>query len=220
VLIAVIVAVALVLAGGGVGWYIWQHGSSTGVDTSAVTAASGSAAAKSSAGAGQSSAPSSAQPIPGGASAPTSASPSRSTPADPEQQALAELQGLRSQSLARVVLDGRWVAQVASKSVGITDPLQTAQNGTHTFFARDILAESRAARNTVGNPSQVYVLWATDFGKRSTAPDGSPYWVTVVDAGLTSANDVTAWCAATYPTLTPAQLADTCAPRQLDTPHD
>jgi hypothetical protein len=130
------------------------------------------------------------------------------------------LNSLRSKSVSRVVLDGRWVAQVASKSVGITDPLQTAQNGSHTFFARDILAESLAARSTVADASQVYVLWATDFGRRSTAPDGSPYWVTIVDAGLTSAADVTAWCARTYSTLTPEQLADTCAPRTLTTPHD
>jgi hypothetical protein len=98
--------------------------------------------------------------------------------------------------------------------------LQTAANGTHQFFATDILAESLAARSTVASSSQIYVLWATDFGKRSTAPDGSPYWVTVVDGGFSSADAASAWCAATYSTLSPAQLADTCAARQLSTPHD
>jgi hypothetical protein len=118
-----------------------------------------------------------------------------------------------------VVLDGRWVAQVASKNVGVTDPLQTALNGTHTFYALDILAESLSMDSTVNDPNDVYVLWGTDFGKRSAAADGSPYWTTVVDAGFASHDNVLEWCRVTFPTLTQQQLDDTCAPRQLASPH-
>jgi hypothetical protein len=138
---------------------------------------------------------------------------------DSETAAVQALNRLRADSLSRVRLDGRWVAQVASKSVGITDPLQTTRNGSHTFAASDILAESTAAQSAAPSPSDVYVLWSTDFGKHSTAPDGSPYWVTVVDDGFSSATDVQAWCARTYSSLSPAVLADTCAPRTLDPSH-
>jgi hypothetical protein len=136
-----------------------------------------------------------------------------------EEQALAELQTLRAGSLPRLVTDDRWVAQVASKSVGITDPLQTAANGTHTFYAVDILAESRATTQSVP-ASSVLVLQSTDFGKRSYASDGQPYWITVVDAGFGSSDQVKAWCASTYPTLNAQQLADACAARTLSPPHD
>lgn len=40
-----------------------------------------------------------------------------------------------------MVLDGRWVAQLASKTFGISDPLQIAENGSHTSFGIDVLAE-------------------------------------------------------------------------------
>ena len=162
----------------------------------------------------------------GGASVPTAsapAAPTASAPAGPtvttEDQALAELAVLRDRSLPRLVTDGRWVAQVASKSVGITDPLQTAANGSHTFYATDILAESRTATSSVPD-SAVLVLQGTDFGKRSSAGDGRPYWITVVDEGFTSSDQVDAWCASTYPTLVAEQLANACAARTLVPPHD
>jgi len=162
----------------------------------------------------------------GGASvsrAPTSSAVPTSTPASPtamtEGQALEQLQLLRSNSLSHLVTDSRWVAQVASKSVGITDPLQTAANGTHTFYAVDILAESQAA-TTLAPPSSVLVLQSTDFGKRSHASDGQPYWVTVVDEGFGTRDAVKSWCASAFPTLTADQLADTCAARTLSPPHD
>jgi hypothetical protein len=165
----------------------------------------------------ESSAPSS--PTPSGRATPsTSATPTPAVP--PEQQALAELQALRASSLPRLILDGRWVAQVASKSVGITDPLQVAANGSHTFYAVDILAESRAAVASVADSSSILVLQSVDFGKRSVAADGQPYWVTIVDAGFSSSDDVDLWCARTYPTLTADQLANACAARTLTAPHD
>ena len=139
---------------------------------------------------------------------------------DPETAALDELTAMRSASVSRLPYDSRWVAQVASKSVGITDPLQTTQTGSHTFMAADILAESLQARQTVANPAQnVYVVWGTDFGKRSQAPNGLPYWITLVDAGFASKDNVTQWCHTAFAALTPQQLADTCAPRQLTPPH-
>ncbi|MGY1687040.1 hypothetical protein ACI8AK_15755 [Geodermatophilus sp. SYSU D00867] len=138
---------------------------------------------------------------------------------DAEARALAELAALREESLARVPLDGRWVAQLASKDVGITDPLQTAQDGSHTFSAVDVLAESRAGLATVTDPSALYVLQGTDFGRRSTAPDGDPYWITVVDAAFGGRADVEAWCAATYPQLHGAGLTNACLPRRLTPPH-
>ena len=153
------------------------------------------------------------QPAP----APTSDVP---TPPTAEEAALAELQARRAESLNRVVLDGRWVAQVASKSVGITDPLQTAANGTNTFYAVDILIESQAASATASVPWAVYLLQGTDFGKRSVGPDGRPYWVTLVDEGFSSDAEVEAWCASTFSTLTPEQLANACAARTLAPPHD
>ncbi|SDC38193.1 hypothetical protein SAMN05660690_1196 [Geodermatophilus telluris] len=151
----------------------------------------------------------------------TSPAPAPAAPtASPEEQALADLQALRDESLARVVLDGRWVAQVASKDVGITDPLQTAANGTHQFFAADILQESRAALSVVEDPSDLYVLWSTDFGRASTAPDGDPYWVTLVDGDFASEGAVDAWCAGAYPQLSAEQLANTCVGRTLTPPHE
>jgi hypothetical protein len=147
---------------------------------------------------------------------PTSAAPTPT--ASGEAGALAELQSLRAGSLARLDLDGRWVAQVASKSVGITDPLQVAANGTHTFYAVDILAESKAAVASVSS-SSVLVLQSTDFGKVSVSADGQPYWVTLVDAGFSSSDDVDLWCARTYSQLTAEQLANACAARTLAPPH-
>jgi hypothetical protein len=137
-----------------------------------------------------------------------------------EEQARAQLGSLRSASLAQLTLDDRWVAQVASKSVGITDPLQTAANGSHVFYAADILAEVRQAQVTAGSAGNVLVLWSTDFGKRSAGPDGQPYWVTVVDGGFAGSTAVKDWCARTYSQLDAAELADTCVPRTLGSPHD
>jgi hypothetical protein len=212
------VVLCLVGAGGGVAWYVQRGDGTEGSDTSAAAygaplseaTPSDDNEADSSASASRTASRSSA---PATTSAP--ATPTVST----EQQALVQLEALRANSLPRLVLDGRWVAQVASKSVGITDPLQTAANGTHTFYAVDILAESRAAVSSVA-ASSVLVLRSTDFGKRSYAADGQGYWVTVVDVGFSSSDQVKTWCASTYPTLTPEQLANACAPRTLAPPHD
>jgi hypothetical protein len=211
--IAIIAIVAvLLLAGGGIGWFLWQRSKTTTpghpVASASATAQASNAASASAANSG----------VPGGASAKPTATKAPEPPT--EAQALAQLNSLRSDSLKRVPLDGRWVAQVASKWVGVTDPLQTAANGSHTFQATDILTESQAARTKVDDPKKVYVLWGTDFGKRSTGPNGAPIWVTIVDAGYASHDNVLEWCRVKFPGLSPQQLADTCAPRQLTPPHN
>jgi hypothetical protein len=229
-LIAVLVAV-VVLVAGGVGWFVWQgmaeeplQRASAGVADEGAGKLDGDASAP----AGQRPAEPTGEPpsdpaeeestAPGPSGSGNTGAGS-SPAADLEAEALADLDALRAGSLSRVVLDGRWVAQVASKYVGIKDPLQTAANGSHTFFAADILAESRAASARAGGAA-VYVLWGTDFGRHSTGPQGEPFWITLVDAGFGGEDDVTEWCAQTYPELTPEQLDNTCAARTLSPPHD
>ena len=218
VLIAATV-LCLVAAGVGIAWYV-QSG--IGTEETAPSAANGAPLPEATpeadnadpTGEADSSASASRTPSTSSAPATTSARPRGLT----EPQALAELEALRTNSLPRLALDGRWVAQVASKSVGITDPLQIAANGTNTFYAVDILAESRAAASSVSAGS-VLVLRSTDFGKRSTAADGQAYWITLVDAGFSSSDQIRAWCASTYPTLSAEQLANACAARTLVPPY-
>jgi hypothetical protein len=134
--------------------------------------------------------------------------------ADPEEEALLSLGELRHESLGNLDLDGRWVAQVASKYVGITDPMQVAQNGSHTFHALDILAEMDDAAARAPS-AQMFVLNGSDFGRYSVGPQGQEFWVTLVDAGFTSSAQVDVWCASTYADLTVEQRKNTCAARTL-----
>jgi hypothetical protein len=210
------VAVVCLLAGGGVAAVVAGVGSG-GAEEGGISAAPAVAD-------GGAEAPPAEQPTTGGEAAeadvPSAPPAAPITPAPTEEQvSLARLETMRSAALQTVTLDGRWVAQVASKSIGITDPLQVARNGTHIFYAADILAESESAAAAAGT-SRVLLMHSTDFGKRSTAPDGQPYWVTIVDAGFGSADGVNAWCAQTYAALSPAELANACAPRTLSPPHD
>jgi hypothetical protein len=73
---------------------------------------------------------------------------------------------------------------------------------------------------TVSNPSSVLVLQSGDFGKRSFAADGQPYWITVVDAGFSGSDRVRSWCAQTFSSLSGEQLENACVPRTLSPPHD
>jgi len=219
VVVAVVVVVLLAVGAGG--WFVWHRLSATTPTDTAATASD----APLSAGSASAGSPSAAgTPQAGGKTLePGGSTASASTPGpapDAEQAALNRLNALRSESLPQVSLDGRWVAQLSSKSVGITDPLQTAANGTHTFYAADILAELQDINATVGNSAALYLLWGTDFGKRSTAAGGSPYWTLLADGGFASEEAVNAWCAATFPGLPADQLANQCVPRQLNPPHD
>lgn len=151
--------------------------------------------------------------------APVTPAPEPAVTTTSEGDALTGLNSLRDTSLTQVTLDGRWVAQIASKNVGISDPLQTTSTGSHVFMAADILKESEQLAAYFSD-TPVYVLASTDFGKSSVAPDGTPYWTTVVDAGFGSADAVRSWCDAEYASLSPEEIANACAPRQLTPPHD
>ena len=138
---------------------------------------------------------------------------------DPEAEAVALMNALATEGLAATPLDGRWVAQLASKSVGTTDPLQVAANGTHVFYGTDILVEHESLQQQIGGSAYVFVLFSTDFGRHSVDGAGRPYWVTLADAGFGSAEDVRAWCRDAFPTLTPQQLANACVARTLEPSH-
>jgi hypothetical protein len=220
-LVAVLVAVWLGAVGAGVFWFL-QRDSSHPESAPAAQPATETSSPTDGGAAQDESGPNGSfgDGAEGGTVSESPAGPTDDVPALTEESALAELQGLRAASLNRLYLDGRWVAQVASKSVGITDPLQVAANGTHTFYAVDILIESMALGAAASDPSAVLVLQGTDFGRRSAAPDGQPYWVTVVDEGFSSDAEVELWCARTFSQLTPEQVANACAPRTLAPPHD
>ncbi|MFY1635070.1 hypothetical protein ACN27F_17650 [Solwaraspora sp. WMMB335] len=138
---------------------------------------------------------------------------------DPQAAALAELDRIRTYDLDRFQPRGQHVAQLASKSVGIVDPLQVAENGSHVFYASDILAEHLRLRQEHEAGSSVVLLLSTDYGRRQRH-DGQPLWVTVAVADFTSADDVTGWCADRFPYLSAALLENQCVARTLEPPHD
>jgi hypothetical protein len=207
-LLIVAAVVLLAAAGGGAVWTLQSRGGEVAEAPSSTVAAGTSAESRAPR-------PKPSSRSPSGSPDPTS---SLTPTASPEERALQALGDLRQRSLQGLVLDGRWAAQVASKSVGITDPLQVAQNGTHTFYAVDILAESVAVRE-VAPPAAILVLQSTDFGKFSVARDGQPYWVTLVDLRFGSSDAVKEWCAAAFEHLNAEQLANACAPRTLTPSH-
>ena len=223
-LLAVAAVLLLLVVGGGIGaWFVLRDSGSdqdTAADAPSYGAPLSSSPRSDEEPGGSAGRSTTEEPSASSTSAPPSSSAPTSPTAMTEEQALAELQAMRAASLSTLVLDGRWVAQVASKSVGITDPLQVAANGTNTFYAVDILAESRVARQAAADPSSALVLQSLDFGKRSVARDGQPYWVTLVDDGFASSEEVDLWCARAFPSLTPEQLANACAARTLAPPHD
>lgn len=125
-----------------------------------------------------------------------------------------ELDRLRLESIAGLVHDDRWVAELSAKRPGISDPLQTAANGTHVFYLTDILAQHQALQSRLPE-AHLLMLRREDWGKQ-----GRDLWHTVADpGGLTSAADVEAWCAAAFPELSGKELANQCTPRQMTAPH-
>ena len=139
---------------------------------------------------------------------------SSTTTEDAEQQALAQLEALREQSLQQVTPQGQWVAQLASKVPGIVDPEQTTTSGSHTFMAVDILAEHEALANGDNLGASVVLLRSTDYGKRQLY-QGQPLWVTFSVGSFFSADDVRSWCAQRFGNLSGESLKNACAPRQL-----
>ena len=134
---------------------------------------------------------------------------------DPNEVALEELGMTRERSLIGMVFQGQWAAQLSSKYPGIEDPAQTAANGSHVFYASDILAEHEALAYRLAG-ADVRLFLTTDYGKRFTL-DGNALWVTLV-LGFDSKESVQNWCQATYPDKTGTALENLCIPRQLNPP--
>ena len=165
-----------------------------------------SSAAPSSA-ASSSAAPATTEPSP-----PASSAPSVIT--DPAQ-AQAKLAELADTGRGQVSFDGRWVAQLASKYDGVTDPQLTAMNGSHTFRFPDILNEHQTLQRSAPPDTQVVLLRSTDYGKR-TVVNGQPLWVTMaVRADFTSEAAVQSWCAQRYPAVSGKDLKNICMPNRL-----
>jgi hypothetical protein len=149
---------------------------------------------------------------------PPAASPSPSVgTAAADAAATAELEALRESGLAAHPPQGQWVAQLSAKSVGTTDPVQTASNGSSTFYAADILAQSREIASGVGG-GDVFVLQTSDFGDVLLDARGNPYWVTLAAGPFGDAGDVRTWCDSMFST-TPADVrSNVCLPKQLTPP--
>lgn len=137
---------------------------------------------------------------------------------DPEAAALGRLDAIARRDLAGIVLDGRYVAQLASKNPGIHDPLQTTADGSHTFRATDILAEHERLRGDKANGAADVVLLRSDaYGKRQLH-NGAPLYVTFALGDFSAAADVRAWCAARFPDLNRTARDNQCAVRRLRSP--
>ncbi|MBP1783349.1 hypothetical protein J3R08_003199 [Micromonospora sp. HB375] len=137
--------------------------------------------------------------------------------ADPEEEALARLEELHRQDLHTVPLDGQYAAQLASKTVGIVDTNQVAANGSHTFYARDILEEHASLRQRFGGEARIVLLLSTDYGRKQQL-DGQPLWVTFALLPNSKKEAVTGWCARQFPQMRGAALENRCIPRRLNPP--
>jgi hypothetical protein len=136
---------------------------------------------------------------------------------DSQAQALHQLEMLRAQDLARVSMNGQWVAQLASKYIGISDPHQTTTVGSHVFYASDILAEHQTLRSGDSQGTEIVLLLSTDYGARQMA-DGQTLWVTFALGDFGSAQAVESWCAVRFPFLSGGALTNACAARRLSAP--
>ncbi|QXT63780.1 hypothetical protein [Tessaracoccus palaemonis] len=137
---------------------------------------------------------------------------------DPEKAALRQLKSYAKQYDAIVAKDDQWVAQLSSKYVGVSDPLLTAANGTHTFFALDILSEFEDIAQSVTSV-QVVLLDSRDFGKQQLV-DGKNLWITFgLSDSFTSEDDVLDWCADEFPQFEGRERLNVCMPRQLKEPN-
>ncbi|MGC5031045.1 hypothetical protein [Micromonospora sp. DT229] len=141
--------------------------------------------------------------------------PAESTFDDSEDLALAQLHQFRQQDLPTVSLDGRYVAQLASKTVGIVDPNQIAANGSNTFYAQDIVAEHLDLRNRFDGATRVILLLSTDYGRQQLY-GGEPLWITFALPPGSSKEAVARWCANQFPQLTGTDLDNQCVPRRLN----
>src|SRR4051794_9550997 len=133
--------------------------------------------------------------------------PAELTP-DAEQAAVEQLDELTQQDLARVSLNGQWVAQLASKYPGIYDKIQTTPSGSHTFQATDILQEHERLRQDPANGDvEVVLLNSTDFGIRQLY-QGHPLYVTFGVGDFGTAQAVRDWCVNRFPDLSDTARAN------------
>ncbi|MEV5208081.1 hypothetical protein AB0K35_11480 [Micromonospora sp. NPDC053740] len=133
---------------------------------------------------------------------------------DPEQAALNALNAQHDQDLPTVSFHGQYAAQLASKTLGISDPYQTNRSGSHIFQATDILEEHQALREGTTDGTAVVLLKSTDYGKRQVY-NGEALWVTFALGDFANRDDVLAWCGNRFPQMSGAELGNQCAVRTL-----
>ncbi len=163
----------------------------------------------------------SAVPTDAPSSSPTEESSESSTPSvspeDPTEKPATTLARQREQDLASAVLDGRWIAQLASKYDGVVDRTQTAASGGHTFRLADIVAEHQSLRNRFESQGiSVLLLRATDFGRQRGGT--RTIWVTIADPGAGTKDEMLRWCTRNFPNRTKKQVENVCFPREFKAP--
>jgi hypothetical protein len=209
------IVVLLILGIGGVGWLRADGGES---QPSEVGLSQGDGEPEPAAGEAGAFTPEVAEPTPTADAFPPPVSEPETTTLDPEAVALERLEELAREGLAGVVLDGRPVAQLASKNPGIDDPLQTTADGSHTFQAVDILAEHERLRDDPANgDARVLLLRSDTYGKRQLL-NGAPLYVTLALGDFSGAADVRRWCAGRFPELSATARDNQCAVRRLRSP--
>jgi len=131
-----------------------------------------------------------------------------------EEDALVALKGQSERSASTVNFQGQWVAQLASKYVGIVDPVQVTTSGTHKFLAVDIWNEHRTLAETITD-ARVLLLDSRTFGT-GKSNDGAAYWMTfATDPSFTNADEILAWCSAQFPSLSGTVLNNHCLSTRL-----
>lgn len=141
-------------------------------------------------------------------------------PVDPSAQARTQMDQAYAASRTAFAADGRWVAQLASKWVGIVDPNQVAADGSHTFGAVDIWREYSQARDRFG--PEVLLHQSTDMGKQLSfpgKPDNEPMWLTVYYGSFADRASATQWCRQAFPSMAADQVVNFCFAKQAVPPY-
>jgi hypothetical protein len=139
---------------------------------------------------------------------------SESIKAERERQAYNDLEQQADDDLQQTTLAGQWVAQLSSKYVGVRDPLQQTESGSHRFFAVDILAEHQDLRARYGNQFELRLLRGQDFGSGLTY-NGETLWYTFLLGDFKSRSAVKSFCRSAFPGLAGRHLENRCLPRTL-----
>jgi len=131
-----------------------------------------------------------------------------------EQQALSMLTTQASQdkaSYGALHARGVWLAQLSSKYVGVTDPLQAAPvTGGSTYTARDIYAHYLQLKAQWTGASLI-LIDTRALAAPESAPGGGPKWrVYVADPTFASQSAADAWCASRLPQLSGETLRNFC----------